>query len=155
MEAHRYMLDTNVISHLIRFPNGPVFTHLKSILPDTACTSIVVCAEIRFGLKKKASSNFIRQAEQILSAMEILPLEPPVDEHYGEIRAYLNQIGQPIGWNDLFIAAHARSLNMILVTDNIREFSRVPELEIDFVTTHFKTKHEEEIAGQKDQLVSR
>ena len=62
--------------------------------------------------------------------MDILPLEHPADEHYGEIRAHLNRMGHPIGWNDLFIAAHARSSGLILVTDNIREFSRVPGLTV-------------------------
>lgn len=131
MDFHRYLLDTNIVSHLIRYPNGPILTRLESILPATACTSIVVSAEIHFGLKKKASGKLMRQARQILSVMDILPLESPVDEHYGEIRAHLNQVGRPIGGNDLFIAAHARSLDMILVTDNIREFSRVPGLKVE------------------------
>lgn len=131
METHRYLLDTNIISHLIRYPNGPTLSHLESILPATACTSIVVAAEIQFGLKKKASRKLSRQAIQILSVMDILPLGSPVDEHYGDIRTHLAQIGQPIGGNDLFIAAHARSLDLVLVTDNIREFSRVPGLKVE------------------------
>jgi tRNA(fMet)-specific endonuclease VapC len=65
-----------------------------------------------------------------MSAIDILPMEYPVDEHYGDIRTHLNQMGCPIGWNDLFIASHARSLGLILVTDNIREFSRVPGLTV-------------------------
>lgn len=130
MDFHRYLLDTNIISHLIRYPNGPVLRHLESILPDTVCTSIIVSAEIHFGLKRKASEKLIQQAQQILSVLDILPLESPVDEHYGDIRTHLNQMGQPIGWNDLFIAAHARSLDLILVTDNRREFSRVPDLKV-------------------------
>ena len=131
MDSHRYLLDTNIISHLIRFPTGPVFKYLESVLPDTVCTSIVVSSEIHYGLKKKASKKLINQAEKILSVMEILPLEQPVDVHYGDIRNFLSQRGQPIGGNDLFIAAHARALNLILVTDNIREFSRVPNLKIE------------------------
>jgi tRNA(fMet)-specific endonuclease VapC len=131
MDAHRYLLDTNIISHLIRYPTGPILSRLESILPDTACTSVVVSAEIHFGLKKKASDKLIQQAEKILSVIDILPLESPVDENYGEIRSHLNQLGQPIGWNDLFIAAHARSLDLILVTDNISEFSRVPGLKVE------------------------
>jgi len=67
----------------------------------------------------------------VLAALDILPLKPPVDEHYGEIRAYLNRTGQPIGWNDLFIAAHARALELTLVTANVREFSRVPGLHVE------------------------
>jgi tRNA(fMet)-specific endonuclease VapC len=131
MDAHRYLLDTNIISHLIRFPTGPILDRLESILRATACTSVVVSAEIHFGLKKKASDRLIQQAEKILSVIDILPLESPVDEHYGDIRSYLNQLGQPIGWNDLFIAAHARTLDLILVSDNIREFSRIPGLKVE------------------------
>lgn len=128
MGEYRYLLDTNILSHMIRDPKGSVLEHLQSIDSDTVCTSIVVAAEICYGLKKKASERLIKQAQQILSAMDILPMETPVDEHYGDIRAYLSQKGIPIGGNDLFIAAHARSLNLVLVTDNTREFSRVPGL---------------------------
>ena len=130
MDSHRYLLATNIISNLIRNPGGPILNHLEAILPTTACTSIVVSSEIHFGLKKKGSAKLVRQAGQILSVMDILPLEYPADEHYGEIRAHLNRMGHPIGWNDLFIAAHARSLGLILVTDNIREFSHVPGLTV-------------------------
>lgn len=131
MDDHRYLLDTNIVSHLIRAPQGPILNRLESILPATACTSIVVSAEIHFGLKKKASEKLIHQAMRVLSVIEILPLESPVDEHYGDIRAYLHQLGQPIGGNDLLIAAHARSLGLVLVTDNFREFSRVPGLSVE------------------------
>jgi tRNA(fMet)-specific endonuclease VapC len=131
MDAHRYLLDTNIVSHLIRYPNGPIFNRLESILPATACTSIIVAAEIQFGLRKKGSTKLSRQAKQILSVMDVLPLEPPAESHYGEIRNHLNRMGQTIGGNDLFIAAHTRSLDLILVTDNIREFSRVPGLKVE------------------------
>lgn len=131
MDSHRYLLDTNIISNLIRFPQGAVFSRLESILPDTACTSIVVSAEIYFGLEKKASEKLKVQAARILSVLDILPLEAPVDQHYGEIRAHLNKIEKPIGWNDLFIASNARALGLILVTDKIREFSRVPDLIVE------------------------
>ena len=133
MDTHRYLLDTNILSHLIRNPFGPVFDRLKSILPATACTSIIVSAEIRFGLRKGASKKLQIQAEKVLEAMamDILPLEKPVDLHYGEIRAFLNQTGKPIGGNDLFIAAHARALDLTLVSANVREFSRVPGLRVE------------------------
>ena len=131
MDTHRYLLDTNILSHLIRNPSGPVFDRLKSILPATACTSIIVSAEIRFGLYKGASKKLQIQAEKVLEAMDILPLEKPVDLHYGEIRAFLNQAGKPIGGNDLFIAAHALALDLTLVSANVREFSRVPSLRVE------------------------
>jgi tRNA(fMet)-specific endonuclease VapC len=131
MDNRGYLLDTNIISHMVRFPTGPIMSRLESILPTTACTSIVVAAEIHFGLKQKASAKLTRQAKQILSVMEILSLESPVEEHYGDIRLHLNRMGQPIGGNDLWIAAHARCLGLAVVTDNIREFSRVPGLKVE------------------------
>ena len=131
MDSHRYLLDTNILSHLIRNPSGPVFDCLRSILPATACTSIMVSAEIHFGLRKGASKKLQIQAEKVLEVMDILSLEKPVDLHYGEIRAFLNQAGKPIGGNDLFIAAHALALDLTLVSANVREFSRVPILRVE------------------------
>ncbi|MFZ5572621.1 MAG: type II toxin-antitoxin system VapC family toxin [Thermodesulfobacteriota bacterium] len=131
MDSHQYLLDTNILSHLIRFPTGPVLNRLESILPASACTSIVVSAEIHYGLTKKGSASLTRQARRILKTIDVLPLEYPVDEHYGDIRTHLEKVGAPIGGNDLFIAAHARALGLILVTDNIKEFSRVPDLLIE------------------------
>ena len=131
MDTHRYLLDTNILSHLIRNPSGPVFDYLESILPATACTSIIVSAEIRFGLRKGASKKLQIQAEKVLAVMDILPLEKPADLHYGEIRVFLNQAGKPIGGNDLLIAAHALALDLTLVTANVREFSRVPSLRVE------------------------
>jgi tRNA(fMet)-specific endonuclease VapC len=131
MDTHKYLLDTNIISNLIRNPSGPVYVHLKSILPATACTSIIVSAEIRFGLCKGVSEKLKIQAEKVLGVIDILPLEKPVDEYYGRIRAFLNQVGKPIGGNDLFIAAHALALNLNLVSANVREFSWVPDLRVE------------------------
>jgi tRNA(fMet)-specific endonuclease VapC len=120
----------------MRNPSGPVFDRLKSILPATACTSIIVSAEIHFGLRKGASKKLQIQAEKVLEVMDILPLEKPVDELYGKTRAYLNQAGKPIGGNDLLIAAHALAahalaLDLTLVTANVREFARVPNLRVE------------------------
>ena len=131
MDTHQYLLDTDVLSHLIRNPDGPVLHHLESKLPATACTSIIVSAEIRFGLEKSSSEKLRRQAHRVLATLDILPLKSPVDVHYGKIRAYLNRTGQPVGWNDLFIAAHTLALDLTLVTANVREFSRVPGLHIE------------------------
>ena len=67
----------------------------------------------------------------MLEVLDILPLKKPVDEHYGEIRAFLNRARKPIGGNDLLIAAHARALDLTLVSANVREFSRVPSLRVE------------------------
>ncbi len=131
MDSHRYLLDTNILSDLIRHPNGPVFKQLESALPDTACTSIVVFSEIQYGVRKSSSEKLKRQALQVLALFDVLPLTKPVAEHYGDIRVYLERQGKTIGRNDLFIASHARALDLTLVTANVREFSRVPDLRIE------------------------
>ena len=131
MDKLRYLLDTNILSDLIRHPNGRVNECLKTVLPAIACTSIVVTSEIYFGLDKRNSKSLRQQAELILDALDILPLESPADRHYGEIRAELTRRGKLIGQNDLLIAAHARSLGLILVTANVKEFSRVPGLVVE------------------------
>lgn len=130
MDAHAYLLDTNILSDLIRDPTGRVFHCLQQVLPATACTSIIVAAEIRYGLAKGVSARLRRQAGIILDALDVLPLEPPVDAHYGAIGALLERAGQPIGANDLWIAAQARVLNLTLITANVWEFSRVPGLRV-------------------------
>ena len=131
MGALRYLLDTNILSALAREPQGRVYQTLSERLPDTACTSIVVASEIRFGLQRGASDRVRQQMETLLAAVDILPLEAPADAHYGEIRAHLEKLGQPIGGNDLLIAAHARALGLVMVTHNLREFQRVPGLLVE------------------------
>ncbi len=131
MGTIRYLLDTNVLSALGREPQGPVYAALQARLPDTACTSVVVASEIRFGLQRGVSARVRVQMNAILTAIDILPYDLPAVMHYGEIRAHLEKIGQPIGANDLLIAAQARALGMILVTHNVREFARVPGLVVE------------------------
>lgn len=131
MADYRYLLDTNIISSLFREPQGSVYQHLQRVGEGAVCTSIVVAAELRFGAKKHNAPALTAWVEQILSSIDILPLDAPVDQTYAEIRAYLEHAGQPIGPNDLLIAAHAISLGLIAVTDNIREFGRVPNLKVE------------------------
>ena len=131
MGTIRYLLDTNILSALGREPQGPVYAALQARLPDTACTSVVVASEIRFGLQRGVSAQVRVQMNAILSAIDILPYDLPADVHYGEIRAHLEKIGQPIGANNMLIAAHARALGLVMVTPNVREFSRVPGLVVE------------------------
>jgi tRNA(fMet)-specific endonuclease VapC len=131
MKRHRYLLDTNILSHLVKEPSGVVAQQIAVVGEGRICTSLVVACELRFGAAKKGSAKLSAQLEAILSAIEILPLEEPVDRHYADIRLHLQLTGQPIGHNDLLIAAHARSLGMIMVTHNESEFSRVPGLMVE------------------------
>lgn len=128
--AYTHLLDTNIVSNLIRNPNGIVRDKIKEVRPDAVCISLIVAAEIRFGCAKKASSRLTQQAEAILAALPILPLEEAVDREYAAIRLSLEAAGTPIGPNDLWIAAHARLLGLTLVTANFAEFSRVEGLSV-------------------------
>ncbi|MEE4356338.1 MAG: type II toxin-antitoxin system VapC family toxin [Desulfococcaceae bacterium] len=127
----RYLLDTNIISELIRNPHGPVTDRIAREGEAGICTSIVVAAELRFGAVKKNSARLTRQLEAVLSAIEILPLNEPADREYAKLRYQLEKAGTPIGPNDMLIAAHALSLNLTLVTANQREFSRVSGLLVE------------------------
>lgn len=127
----RYLLDTNILSDLIRHPQGPVAHQIATAGENTVCTSIIVAAELRYGAEKSGSPQLTDRVDLILSALDILALEPPVDRHYGKIRQQLTRQGLPIGPNDLLIAAHAVALDLTVVTANAREFSRVPGLKVE------------------------
>ncbi|NJD37054.1 MAG: type II toxin-antitoxin system VapC family toxin [Geobacter sp.] len=131
MKRSRYLLDTTIISHLIKDPSGVVARKIATVGETKVCTSLVVACELRFGAAKKGSPKLTAQLESILSALDILPLEEPVDLHYADIRLHLSMNGHPIGHNDLLIAAHARSLGLVMVTNNTREFLRVPGLQVE------------------------
>ena len=128
---HRYLLDTNVISELVRQPAGTVATRIAEVGENSICTSIVVAAELRYGGTKSGSKQLSDRVSLLLSAIEILPLEPPADQRYAEIRYHLSRQGTPIGPNDLLIAAHALAVDLTLVTENLREFERVPSLRVE------------------------
>lgn len=127
----RYLLDTNIISDLVRRPAGIVARRIGDIGEEAICTSIVVAAELRYGAAKSDSRQLGERIDLLLSAIEILPLEPTADQHYAEIRQQLTQRGTPIGPNDLLIAAHTLATGLTLVTANTREFERVPALPVE------------------------
>jgi tRNA(fMet)-specific endonuclease VapC len=126
-----FLLDTNILSELVRRPRGRIADRIAEVGERHVCTSIIVAAELRYGAAKKASARLTTQLEAVLGAVEVLALESPVDAIYGETRASLERAGHSIGANDLLIAAHALALGHTIVTDNEREFSRVPDLRID------------------------
>ena len=129
--ALRYLLDTNILSDLVRYPQGLIAQKISSVGERSICTSIIVVSELRFGAKKLGSKQLTTQLNTILSAIDILPLEEPADHCYGELRTHLEKHGTPIGPNDMLIAAHALMLDCIVVTANEREFSRVPKLKVE------------------------
>jgi tRNA(fMet)-specific endonuclease VapC len=129
--ALRYLLDTNIVSDLVRRPQGPVASRIAKVGEDSICTSIIVAAELRYAAEKSGSPQLAERIELLLSALEILPLEPPADRRYAELRNHLSRQGTLIGPNDLLIAAHALATELMLVTANWREFERVPSLRVE------------------------
>lgn len=126
-----YLLDTNIISDLIRNPSGAAARHIEKIEAKDIFTSIIVAAELRYGCAKKGSPKLTEKVANLLATIPVLSLEKPVDIDYGRIRAELEAAGQTIGMNDLLIAAQAYTLNLTLVTDNLREFSRIRGLKVE------------------------
>ena len=127
----RYLLDTNIVSNLVRNPQGRVADRLKAVGEQNICTSIIVAAELRYGATKKASPRLTAQVEAVLNVIDTLPFDSPADEIYGSIRTQLELIGKQIGGNDLLIAAQALAVDRTLVTDNDQEFSRVDGLRVE------------------------
>src|SRR5665647_1485971 len=127
----RFLLDTNIVSDLVRHPRGKISGRISQVGEADVCTSIVVAAELRYGATKKNSLRLTAQLEAVLGALEVLALEPPVDAVYGVIRASLERTGQPIGANDLLIAADSLALGRTVVTDNEREFVRIHDLRVE------------------------
>lgn len=126
----RFLLDTSIVSDLVRHPRGRIADRIAEVGEQHVCTSIIVAAELRYGAAKKGSSRLTAQLEAVLGAVDVLALESPVDTVYGELRARLERSGQSIGANDLLIAAHALALGHTVVTDNEREFSRIEDLRV-------------------------
>ncbi|WP_295585702.1 type II toxin-antitoxin system VapC family toxin [uncultured Lamprocystis sp.] len=131
MDGLRYLLDTNILSALIRRPQGSVAAMLARRGYATVCTSILVAAELRFGARKLGSDTLSEKVESLLASMPVLPLDAGADLTYAQIRLQLEQAGTPIGPNDLLIAAHALARGLTVVTDNVDEFSRVAELRVE------------------------
>jgi len=124
----RYLLDTNIVSDLVRNPQGRIAQHIRKIGEGQVCTSIIVAAELRYGAAKKQSARLTAQLQAVLGAIEVLPLEAPADTTYGALRARLEKAGRPIGGNDLLIAAQTLALGYTIVTDNEKEFAQIKDL---------------------------
>ncbi|WP_346295367.1 type II toxin-antitoxin system VapC family toxin [Rhodopseudomonas sp. P1] len=127
----RYMLDTSILSDLIRNPHGAAVRRIAEVGEGNVCTSIIVAAELRYGCAKSGSVRLTKAVADLLEEIDALPFEPPADEVYGAIRSSLEAAGAPIGSNDLLIAAHAKSLGATIVTANTQGFGRVQGLAVE------------------------
>lgn len=127
----RYMLDTNIISDLVKNPQGKAAQRIAKVGEDNICTSIIVAAELRYGCAKSGSKRLLKAVEDILGEITVLPFDVPADTEYGGIRAELEVAGKPIGSNDLLIAAHAYATGTTIVTANTEEFKRIRRLNVE------------------------
>lgn len=127
----RFLLDTNIVSDLMRDPHGPVGTKVREVGGWNTYTSSIVLAELRFGIVRKKSERLARRLEIILTELSVAAFAEPADRAYASLRAGLEAAGTPIGANDLWIAAQALNDESVLVTDNLREFGCVPGLKVE------------------------
>jgi tRNA(fMet)-specific endonuclease VapC len=125
------MLDTNIISDLIRNPQGRAAKRIAKIGENNICTSIIVAAELRYGCAKSGSRRLLKAVEDLLAEIDVLPFDVPSDTEYGGIRSELEAAGKPIGGNDLLIAAHAYATGATIVTANTAEFKRIRGLNVE------------------------
>ena len=127
----KYLLDTNIVIYVIKRRPLEVLETFNTNVTRMAI-SVVTLAELLHGAEKSSQpASNLAVVEDFCSRLEVLPYSAKAAQHYGSIRTSLERIGQPIGVNDLHIAAHARSEGLILVTNNTKEFSRVPALQIE------------------------
>lgn len=127
-----YMIDTNICIYAIKNKPEKVLKRFKEELNNGICISSITLAELEYGIKN--SSNPAKNEQSLLKfllPLSILPFGSAAASEYGEIRAYLKKQGKPIGPLDMLIAGHAKSEGLILVTNNVREFERVPGLELE------------------------
>jgi tRNA(fMet)-specific endonuclease VapC len=127
----RYLLDTDIVSQVVREPRGSVAKQMARVGTQNVCVSIIVAAELRYGAFRKNIAKLTQTIEHLLERLVIEPFDNPADRYYAEIRSRLEQAGTPIGQNDTLIAAHALALDCTLVTDNEREFSRIKTLRVE------------------------
>jgi tRNA(fMet)-specific endonuclease VapC len=128
----RYLLDTDTLVYIRRGRSGRARVRFDRLERGESALSVITYGELIYGIEKKATGPEPWQAlEELTQMIQVLPLPPEAAKVYGSIRAELTVRGQLIGANDLWIAAHARSLDLTLVTNNEREFRRVPRLRIE------------------------
>lgn len=127
-----FMLDTNICIYMIKNRPDTILKHLVAKRPHEVGISSITLAELQHGVEKSAKVEKNRLAlEMLTSSLQVLPFDSFAAERYGMIRAQLERRGKLIGPMDLLIAAHAASINWTLVTNNMKEFKRVPDLNLE------------------------
>ena len=128
----QYLLDTNILIYIIKQKPPSVAKRFAQLKPEDIATSSIVISELMYGAAKSQYSTKSKQAiVQVVSMLTVLPYDDRVADDYADIHAMLERQGSIIGAMDLLIAAHARSLSLTLVTNNLKEFERVPDLSVE------------------------
>jgi tRNA(fMet)-specific endonuclease VapC len=127
-----YLLDTNICIYIIKKKPAEVFDKFKNLTIGDVGISSITLAELQYGIEKSSNPVKNKEAlEKFLTPIEVIDFGYDATVEYGKIRSELERKGVPIGPLDMLIAAHAMSLDVTLVTNNVREFERIPELKID------------------------
>ncbi|MES2584976.1 MAG: type II toxin-antitoxin system VapC family toxin [Pseudomonadota bacterium] len=127
----KYLLDTNIVIYVIKRKPLSALQRFNTHAGHMAISSITLAELLHGAEKSTAPAQTLAVVEDFCSRLEVLTYGPKAAQHYGSIRASLEKIGKPIGVNDIHIAAHARSEGLTLVTNNLREFERVPALQLE------------------------
>lgn len=128
----RYMLDTNICIFIKNHRPAEVLARFIKLPPGKVAMSTITYGELCFGAEKSSKpKESLHILQQLVTLIPVLPLDEAVSVHYGSIRQHLQSIGKPIGNNDLWIASHALASKIILVTNNVLEFERVPGLRVE------------------------
>jgi tRNA(fMet)-specific endonuclease VapC len=131
VNAPRFMLDTNICIYIRQQRPAEVLARFRKLKAGEAVLSVITFGELRYGAaKSKQRQLAMERLDDLLSLLPVLPLPEHAASDYGVIRAELEACGESIGGNDLWIAAHARAQGLVLITNNEREFKRVPGLKV-------------------------
>jgi len=129
--SSRYLLDTNICIYIHRRKPDEVLKRFQNLKPGDAAISVVTWGELLYGAEKSGQRKKVMQLlEEFRTFIPVLPMPEKAGKIYGAIRATLDSRGTPIGNNDLWIAAHAKAIGLTIVTNNEREFRRVPGLRV-------------------------
>ena len=126
-----WTLDTNMCSYILRRHSSQVIARFERLEAGDLFLSALVVAELRYGAAKLGSNKFAGYLEDWLRLFDLRPWPVTASQHYARLRCDLERQGAPIGNMDLLIAAHALAENAVLVTNNLREFGRVPNLRLE------------------------
>lgn len=132
MKAPRYILDTDICIYIVKRKPPSVLARLERMRSGDAALSVITFGELQFGAaKSRKRDDVLRALDELTAILPVLELPRDAGVHYGAVRAALEAAGRTIGGNDLWIAAHARSMRLTLITNNERQFARVPGLAVE------------------------